>query len=690
MSGLQFKESLSWRAGKPIAIAELLRRLQALHKEIRDLEQEDVPREAFTTVAKELVSPNLLGHKDKGVKALTACCIVDILKLCAPDAPYTGVQLRVTIWTPTFIKSDADLIQDIFNLIITEILPALSDPTHAYNNQHFYVLQSLSQWKSIVLITDIPSSDTLITNLFVNFFDVLSGSAKASTGELIGKNVEFEMTGILATMVDETTSLPLEAIDTIVAQFLRTDPYAVNGNSSRSRKNGVVDEKQPTLFLKDLPPAYNMARTICNTCPEKMARQISQYFNGIIVDASAASGAKKSARRNSIDDSDDEGGNTTTEEDLKELRKAHRLLRELWRASPAVLQNVIPQLEAELAAENVQLRHIATETLGDIVSGIGSAGLDAIPSMDPAAYPPIALSDRTERPNQNLLTKPSSPQPFSQTHPHAYINFLARKNDKSPVIRSAWTTAIGRILFTSAGGAGLSQSEQEQLVSDLGRMMGDADEKVRVAAVKVVGGLSLQDVITKLGPSGGVADKGSVLATLAERGRDRKHIVRMEAMKVLGRLWGVAIGEITNGNEVVVSLLGAAPGKILDTYYANDLEIHELLDHILFEQLLPLSYPPVKAKGSKLTNGESQKVNGSQTAGQFNTDNADPDKIRTERILTLVKSLDDRSKKIFYSVQTRQTVVSKVVKTFLQRCEDYNVGAFTLVRKCALIFCRAE
>lgn len=95
MSGLRFNESLSWRVGNPIAIADLLRRLQALAKELRELEQEDIPREAFTKVAKELVSPNLLAHKDKGVKAFVACCLVDILRLCAPDAPYTEQQLKV-------------------------------------------------------------------------------------------------------------------------------------------------------------------------------------------------------------------------------------------------------------------------------------------------------------------------------------------------------------------------------------------------------------------------------------------------------------------------------------------------------------------------------------------------------------------------------------------------------------------
>lgn len=95
LPGLQFDQPLSWRAGKPVAIADLLRRLQALSKEMRAMEQEENERDSFTTVAKELASPNLLAHKDKGIKAWTACCLVDVLRLCAPDAPYTGQQLKV-------------------------------------------------------------------------------------------------------------------------------------------------------------------------------------------------------------------------------------------------------------------------------------------------------------------------------------------------------------------------------------------------------------------------------------------------------------------------------------------------------------------------------------------------------------------------------------------------------------------
>ena len=95
LPGLQFKEPLSWRAGKSIAIGDLLRRLQALSAEMRAMEQGENDRDSFTKVAQELSNPNLLAHKDKGIRAWTACCLVEILRLCAPDAPYTGQQLKV-------------------------------------------------------------------------------------------------------------------------------------------------------------------------------------------------------------------------------------------------------------------------------------------------------------------------------------------------------------------------------------------------------------------------------------------------------------------------------------------------------------------------------------------------------------------------------------------------------------------
>ena len=101
---LRFSEPLSWRPGKPIPTEELIRRLRALNQELSDLEQETFDTESLTKVAKELASHNILNHKDKGVKAFAAVCLVDILCLCAPNAPFTQTQLKVSRAVPAFLS----------------------------------------------------------------------------------------------------------------------------------------------------------------------------------------------------------------------------------------------------------------------------------------------------------------------------------------------------------------------------------------------------------------------------------------------------------------------------------------------------------------------------------------------------------------------------------------------------------
>lgn len=538
-----------------------------------------------------------------------------------------------------------------------------------------------------MLLTDIPSSETLTLQLFTCFFDILSGSSKSSTGEQISKNVEYHMTTVLCVLVDEAPHLPAEIVDIILAQFLRVDPRISTGGNAKAKRGAApaADERQSTLLLKELPPAYNMAKTICNTCPEKMARYVSQYFNDIIVEASASAAdmpVKTHQHRkasNARDVSDDEDGPLgPTEEDLHDLQKAHRLLRELWRVSPAVLQNVLPQLEAELAAENVLLRLLATETLGDMVAGIGAAGPPPPPMMDPTVFPPPKLDEPVESSaGLSILTTPSSPQPFPQTHSAAYHSFLSRKHDRSPLIRAAWATAVGWIISTSAGGIGLSEKEEQPLLRDLATMLADVHEKVRVAAVKSINLFGFQDVVLKLGSVGGVDKEGSVLYNLAGRARDPKHAVRVEGMTTLGRIWGVAAGEIASGNEVVTGVLGSIPSKLFETIYVNDRDINVLLDRVVFESLLPLDYPPSKSKTTNgATNGttNSQTRNGdSQTKTSNENDSNDLDRIRTERILHLVRAMDVKAKKAFCALQGRQVQLASVMKTFLKRCEEYNV-----------------
>jgi sister-chromatid-cohesion protein PDS5 len=555
-------------------------------------------------------------------------------------------------------------LQDVFNLTVTSIIPSLFDPSNPYNNQHKYVLRSLAEIKSIVLLLDVDGSENLLLHLFSTVFDGVSGS-KSASGEQVAKDVEYSMQELLGVIIEDANSLPAKVVDVMMAQFLRA---AAPGSGRERRDHVPLDETQATLLAKEEPEAYQIVKHMCQLYPDKMSRFVSQYFSDVIVDATSFAG--RHDHRDEDGEDDEDGPSGPSESDLRELRKAHTLIREVWKAAPQILQNVVPQVDAELSADNVHLRQLATETLGDMISGIGAAGPPPPPALDPAAYPPLRLEDddQTEAQAANILTTPLSAISFPQTHHMTFHNFLSRKNDKAAAIRAAWTTAVGYILSTSAGGIGLGREDETALIQGIGEKLSDSDERVRLAAVKAIETFSFQDIILKLGPNGGVSKEGSVLSTLADRCRDKKPAVRVAAMSLLGKLWAAATGELLAGNDAVTAALGGVPTRIYSAFYVNDPELNVLLDRVIYECLVPLSYPPPK-KGSKGTgsNGNSQSQTGATAA-------FDQDAIRAERILLLVRSLDPMAKKAFFAMQARQPQFAHVLETFIKQCDLYNGG----------------
>lgn len=544
----------------------------------------------------------------------------------------------------------------MFVLFVKEILPALHDPSNPYDSQHKYVLSSLTEVKSILLICDIHGADDLMLRLFNSAFDGVSTSSKASPDEQVAKDVEIHLTDMLMHLIEESPgSVPATVIDAIISQFLRAAPPG--GNKSKEA-NG----KQSTLLHKTEPPAYIMARNICNGCADKMSRYVSQYFSDVILNASGFA-TKNNGYGQGADSDEEDANNGPSEADLKSLRQAHALIRELWRAAPTILQNVVPQLDAELSADNVHLRHIATEAFGDMISGIGAAGPPPPPALDPAAYPPVRLMDEPAiSPDANVLTTPFSPLSFAQSHHATYRNFVGRKNDKSGNIRATWVTAVGYIISTSAGGIGLSREDETELVRGLIDKLSDSEEKVRLAAVKAIELFQFRDIILKLGTTGGVDKEGSLFGSLADRCRDRKPAVRVDAMVLLGKLWAVGAADIEDGQEAVTACLGGVPSRIINSFYANDSDLNVLLDRVMFECLVPLKFPLVKGKSGK---GSSNK----NVMGQ-----AEQDSIRSERILLMLKSLDQPAQKAFFAMQARQPQFAKGVSIFIQQCEAYNGG----------------
>jgi sister chromatid cohesion protein PDS5 len=180
------------------------------------------------------------------------------------------------------------------------------------------VLESLAEVKSILLINDIEQGDDLLTKLFSCCFDTVSSTSNSAADEPVSRDADvvYRMTEILLTLIDESPSIPGDVMEIIMAQFLRAAPPG--GKADRAEQAG----NQSTLLLKTEPEAYLMAKNICNQCPEKMARYVSQYFSDVIMDASGFA-TKPNGQRQGEDLDDGDHPTGPSEQDLKDLKKAH-------------------------------------------------------------------------------------------------------------------------------------------------------------------------------------------------------------------------------------------------------------------------------------------------------------------------------------------------------------------------------
>ncbi|TRM60411.1 armadillo-type protein [Schizophyllum amplum] len=296
---LKFREKLITK-GTPTDA--LLKKLKALHEELRALPQDNVDQASMNAVSKELVNKSITLHKDRGVKAYAACCLADIFKLYAPDAPYAPEELR-----------------DIFQFFFQQLLSGLKGSDAPYYDQYYYLLQSLSEVKSVVLVCDLPGSEELMLTIFHDFFTLVRRN--------LAKKVEMFLEDIMVAVLDEASTVHTDVLDKIIAQFKTGD--TPTDKSARRLAAGVL-----------------------RATAGKLSTRILQYFTDIIV---------------SHGDPEDE--------DYDEIREAHTIIERLNRDCPAVLVALMPQLEEELRVEAVELRLIATTALGHMYAHPNGADL---------------------------------------------------------------------------------------------------------------------------------------------------------------------------------------------------------------------------------------------------------------------------------------------------------------------------
>ncbi|BGP34804.1 Sister chromatid cohesion protein pds5 [Rhodotorula toruloides] len=527
--------------------SDLAKRLKAIHEQLSDFDQDDVDTNSLDKVARQLVDPKLLLHKDKGVKAYVGACLVDVLRLYAPEAPYTPAELT-----------------DIFDFLIRQ-LKHVGSPSDPHQAEYFYIVDSLASVKSIVLVCDLDAADDLMERVFRMAFDTISSNSP--------KNVELALLDILLALLEEVSTVPSSVLDVLTAQFL---PRASKTRSS----------------------AFRLAVEVARGASDKLQRYVSQYFGETIVAVleggvvgkgkgkgrkgrrGAASGSEdeseesaeeeeeesdaseerackggrgkrkaKTKAQAKLKDGRDKAGRATTGGDDDDLPssfvEAHDLIRSMNRHVPSLLLNVIPQLAEELTTNSPAYRKLATTTLGQMFGE------------------PIGHGD------------------LAKAFPGVWQEWLRRSRDLSVKVRIAFCERLGKVW-----------KEHPELAKDIEAhlqhyLLVDADDKVRLAACQIFDGLDYETASHHVGKN--------ALLTLAERTRDKKEKVRAVAFKALGKLYNFAFPDIESHDEHATTHFGWIPGSLLDglaftegTSVASSATQRHLVTSTFLTSILPL------------------------------------------------------------------------------------------------------
>ncbi len=185
---------------------EVLAELKAVNAELAEVDQDafgDDERTAIGPLAASLADERVLGHADRAVRLVASVCIAHVLRLCAPDAPYTPLQLG-----------------SVFGAIISS-LRILADNRDAYHTYAFCLAESLATFKSVALLLDVPPAaggEDLQRQLVRTALDLAPSAAQSP--------VRTHLLELVQTLVDESDGVSPVAPLLIDALSVETTPGA--------------------------------------------------------------------------------------------------------------------------------------------------------------------------------------------------------------------------------------------------------------------------------------------------------------------------------------------------------------------------------------------------------------------------------------------------------------------------------
>lgn len=167
------------------ALAELLQRSSQRSAEVK---------RATGDVVKALGSNDLVKHKDKEVKLYVAICCFHVLRLHAPDTPFSD-----------------DSLTSIFQLFVA-VMKNLGDPRSPYFQPTLDLLEMTAKIKCCLLMLDLDQADGLLVDLCSVIFQSL-------TSQEIYDSIREPALDVLGTLIEESDIISQALLDCILGSL---------------------------------------------------------------------------------------------------------------------------------------------------------------------------------------------------------------------------------------------------------------------------------------------------------------------------------------------------------------------------------------------------------------------------------------------------------------------------------------
>ncbi|KAL7021688.1 hypothetical protein ACKWTF_011984 [Chironomus riparius] len=177
---------------------ELIRNLKVISEKLQTTLQEEETQE-FIPLAFQLSEEYFISHPSKDVQLLVACCIADILRIHAPEAPY----------------KDQDQIKTIFMFLVRQ-LEGISNPRHKSFSRYFYLMEILAYTKSFTLCFELEDNQEVFIALFKLTFKICSINEP-------NPKVKSYMLDIMSPLIAEADTVSNELLDVILKHIIEPE-----------------------------------------------------------------------------------------------------------------------------------------------------------------------------------------------------------------------------------------------------------------------------------------------------------------------------------------------------------------------------------------------------------------------------------------------------------------------------------